>query len=91
MASPKKQAKNPIPDFESREEEAEFWDTHDMADYWDQLKPVDVRVAKNLTEGITVRLDPDTMKQLRDLAGEKGIGPTTLIRMWVIEKMKEAG
>jgi len=22
-----------IPEFESREEEAEFWDTHDFADY----------------------------------------------------------
>ncbi len=27
--------KEPIPEFKSREEEATFWDTHDIADYWD--------------------------------------------------------
>ena len=89
MTSPEKQVKNPIPSFKSIQEEAEFWDTHDMADYWDQFKPVKVRVAQNLSEGITIRLDPDTLERVRELASDKGIGPTTLIRMWVIEKIKD--
>jgi CopG antitoxin of type II toxin-antitoxin system len=39
----------PIPEFKSRQEEAEFWDTHDLADYWREFKTVKVRFAKNLS------------------------------------------
>jgi predicted DNA binding CopG/RHH family protein len=78
-----------IPEFSSREEEAEFWDTHDITDYLDELKPVKVRFAKNLSEGITIRLDPDTLEQLRTKAHEKGIGPTTLARMWILEHLRQ--
>ena len=34
------QHKSRIPEFVSREEEAEFWDTHDFTDYLDELEPV---------------------------------------------------
>jgi predicted DNA binding CopG/RHH family protein len=78
-----------IPKFKSRQEEAEFWDTHSIADYWDEMKPVKVRFAKNLSEGITIRLDPTTMKAVRSEARAKGLGPTTLIRMWVMERIKK--
>jgi hypothetical protein len=36
----------PIPKFDSREEEAAFWDSHDLADYWDTFKPVRARFNK---------------------------------------------
>jgi hypothetical protein len=81
--------KSRIPEFSSREEEAEFWDTHSLADYWDDFKPAQAHFAKDLSEGITIRLDPETLKKVRVLAKEKGIGPTVLIRMWIMERLKE--
>lgn len=30
--------KKEIPVFQTKEEEAEFWDTHSLADYWDELE-----------------------------------------------------
>ncbi len=81
--------KSRIPEFKSREEEAEFWDTHDTADYEDEFKPVKVRFAKNLSQGITVRLDPTSLVALRSKAHEQGIGPTTLARMWILERLKD--
>ena len=81
--------KEPIPEFGSREEEAAFWDTHDLADYWDEFKPVKLRFAKNLSEGLHIRLDPETMTALRSEAQQKGIGPTTLARMWIRERLRE--
>ena len=81
--------KSRIPIFSSIEEEAEFWDTHDVTDYWDEMKPVKVRFAKNLSQGLTIRLDLDTTIKLRSEAAKKGIGPTTLVRMWVIERLQE--
>jgi len=81
--------KKRIPDFASREEMAEWFDTHDMADYWDEFKTVKVRFAKNLSEGLTLRLDSQTLARLRALAHKKGIGPTTLARMWILERLQE--
>ncbi|MCH8868700.1 MAG: hypothetical protein IIC85_03245 [Chloroflexi bacterium] len=89
MAARKQEPKARIPKFSSIEGEAEFWDTHDTTEFESEFRPVDVKVAKRLSKGITIRLDPDTMKRVRELASNRGIGPTTLIRMWVVEKMNE--
>lgn len=80
-----------FPTFSSLEEEAAFWDTHDTADYEDEFKPVKVRFAKNLSEPLTIRLDPKTLAELRAQAHEKGIGPTTLARMWLLERLHSKG
>ena len=83
-----KKIKSRIPEFKNREEEAEFFDTHDMADFQDEFKTVKAKFAKNLSEGITIRLDSQTLSELRSRAQEKGVGPTTLARMWVIEQLR---
>ena len=80
--------KKRIPEFTSIEEEAAFWDTHSTTDYEDEFKPVRVRFAKRLSLGLTIRLDPDTLEKVRAEAHERGIGATTLIRMWVLEHVK---
>ncbi len=77
-----------IPAFATREEEAEFWDTHDTTDFEDEMVPVKVKVAKHLSEGVTVRLDSRTVARLRELAAAKGLGPSTLMRMWVLERLQ---
>ena len=82
--------KSRIPEFATIEEEAEFWETHDITDYENELKPVGARFANRLSEGITIRLDPATLSNVRSLAVEKGVGPTTLIRMWILENLKKA-
>lgn len=80
--------KSRIPKFRNREDEAKFFDSHDMADFQDEFKVVKVRFAKNLSEGLHIRLDPETLMKLRVEAKEKGIGPTTLVRMWVKEQLR---
>jgi len=57
------QAKRRIPEFKSIEEEAEFWDTHDTTEFEEEFKPVTVRFAKNLSEGLTIRLDPQALSE----------------------------
>lgn len=78
-----------IPDFASREEMAKWFDSHDMADYWDELKPVKLRFAKRLSQALNIRLDPETLEELRAQAAESGIGATTLARMWILERLKQ--
>jgi predicted DNA binding CopG/RHH family protein len=85
----KSTTKKRIPDFASIEEEAAFWDTHSTADYEDAFKPVRVRFAKKLSEGLTIRLDPETLAKVRAEAQERGVDDTTLIRMWVLEHVRK--
>jgi hypothetical protein len=81
--------KNRIPAFASVEEEAAFWDTPSTADYEDEFTPVRVRFARRLSEGLSICLGPATLAQVRAETQERGIGATTLIRMWVLEHVKE--
>jgi hypothetical protein len=55
----------------------------------DEFEIVDAKFAKNLSEGLTIRLDPETLTKIRSLAKKKGIGPTTLIRMWILEDLEK--
>ena len=80
-----------IPEFSGREEEAEFWDTHDVTDYLDELRPVRVRAMPNLARGMTVRLDDADREALGRIAVERGVGPSTLVRMWIKERLRESG
>ncbi len=77
-----------IPEFKNRQEMAEWFDAHDLADYQAEFQTVKVSFAKNLSEGLNVRFDPKTLRELREEAQQKGIGPTTLVRMWVMEHLK---
>ncbi len=59
-----KQTIEPIPQqFANIEEAAEFWDRHDLADYWEQTEAVDFDV--NLQHRrYLVAIDPDMVKKL---------------------------
>jgi hypothetical protein len=76
-----------IPTFRTIEEEAEFWDTHDSAEFEDEFETVtDVRfvVARPPTRAIRVRIDPDALATLTAQAREQGIGPSTLARRLIL-------
>ncbi len=77
-----------IPKFKTYEEEVRFWDNHSIADFRKELKKTKVTVKKPLKMVFTVRLDQKTVKDLDSVAQEKGIGPRTLARMWLLEKLK---
>jgi predicted DNA binding CopG/RHH family protein len=78
-----------IPAFANEQEEAEFWDTHDSTDFFEDTKEVEVsfsgpRPRKTL---ISIRLDQQTIDRLKALASEQGLGYQTLLRTWVIERL----
>lgn len=78
-----------IPSFNSIEEEAAFWDTHSFTDFDDEFTPVEVTVSKHLSAPLSVRLDPRDRAEIDRQARAKGIGPSTLIRMWVKEHLNQ--
>ena len=79
-----------IPEFATKQEEAEFWDTHDFTDYWDEWKPVDVKFSDDLSSCIMIPLDSDSLTEVFDLADKKGVSPESLVRTWILERLKRA-
>jgi len=80
----------PIPQFKSLEEEAEFWDKHsplDFPDEWVEVKRV--KVARPLGHILAVRLDARTIDRLAEVGRAKGLGPSTLARMWLLERLEQ--
>ena len=53
----------------------------------DEVVPVEVK--KPLDKVIPVRLSADKWQQMREEAKELGIGPTTLARMWLLERLRQ--
>lgn len=80
----------PEPDisvFMDREKEAKFWEEN-----FDKVprRPIKVRFAKNLSTSLNIRLEPSILGRVRNQAKQKGLGPTQLIRMWVMERINSA-
>lgn len=79
--------KRPIPAFASWEEEAEFWDTHDLTDYFNlEYKPGFPRLDGPLSEPITLHIDTETMELVREIAAEQGLPPDGLLFIWILER-----
>jgi len=82
---------NKLPQFANEHEEAEFWNTHDATDFLDESETVEVtfRDARPPKKQISLRLETETIDSLKEVAGQKGIGYQTLIRMWVVERLAQ--
>lgn len=82
----KKGTIKPMKPFKTLEEEANFWDTHDAVDIFGKDLKTGVHRASK-TDTLTIRFDPEDVQKLREQAFNLGVGPTTLARMWIREKL----
>lgn len=71
-------------------EAADFWDDHDLTDYWDLTREADFEVAIQRRVFLTV-LEPELAKKLTACAHRQGVSTETLINVWLTEKVDEAG
>ena len=62
-------------------EEEEAWEETDEV--------VKIEVKRPLNKVIPVRLSSKNWEELRREAREVGVGPTTLARMWIFEKLRQ--
>ncbi|OGN91508.1 MAG: hypothetical protein A2Z70_03645 [Chloroflexi bacterium RBG_13_48_17] len=62
----------------------------EAGDAWDESdEVVQVDMKKPLDKVIPVRLSGDKWEELRREARELGVGPTTLARMWLLERLRQ--
>ncbi len=74
-----------IPQTDSIQELAHFWDTHDLTDFEDQLEEVHEPVFGRRI--VQVELKPREIEALRRLARSQGISHESLIREWVLARI----
>lgn len=90
MAGSKPQRRDPIPEsFESIEAAAEFWDEHDLTDYWDQTSEAEFEVDIRRRSFVT-SLEPALAQKVASYAHAHGISSETLINVWLTEKLMAA-
>lgn len=54
---------------------------------WKGMKEVEFDIAPRKGAVVSIRFDDETTRRLRQLATQKGIGYTTLVRMWILERL----
>lgn len=81
-------SKGSISHARSYKEIGEFWDTHDLADYWDQTKPVEFEVDIQ-SEAIYYAIEPKLSAKISRIAKKRGVAAETLLNLWLKEKLGE--
>lgn len=82
--------RDPIPEhFKSIEEAAEFWDNHDLGDYWDLTREAHFEVDIKRRVFLTA-LEPQLAKKLTGVARQQGVSTETLINVWLTERLAQA-
>jgi len=77
---------NRLPQTDSIKELAQFWQTHDVTEFDDELEEVPALVFDR-EEAVTVHLTYHDAAILKKIARAKGVNDSELIREWVIEKV----
>jgi hypothetical protein len=67
----------------SPQEIADYWDSHSLADHWEQTHEVEfeVRAPRRVT------LDPDVYARLEEEARTRGVSLATLVNTWLTEHL----
>ena len=85
---PSKKKRDPLPEhFASLEEAAEFWDTHDSADYEEYFVEVDVEVDLKKR---TISVDSALYDRVSAIAKKKHVRTNELLSRWIKEKLRDA-
>lgn len=83
-----KSKSKPLPKFSSLDELVEFFETHDLGEYWDQMPEahfdIDIKRRTHI-----FALDEDLAERLTAIAKAKRIPSETLINVWLREKLLE--
>jgi len=76
-----------IPDTDSIRELADFWDTHELTAFDDQLEEVAEPVFTRARNGVTIPLTREERAVVRKIAASRGVDEAALIHEWIQEKL----
>jgi len=77
-----------LPQIDSIEELARFWDTHDLTEFEKELEEVTESVFERKPDTvIPFHLQPQELEAVKRVAQARGVAEAALLREWVLEKL----
>lgn len=70
------------------EEMADFWETHSLTDYDDEIEEVEMTFDPAARRTL-VGIEPDLLADLRRIAQERRISTQTLVNLWLSERVAQ--
>ena len=80
--------KSSLSEAASYRELGEFWDAHDLSDFWGKTKAASFEVDIE-TEVTYYAVDKTLSEKLQVIAQKRGVTADTLINLWVQEKLQK--
>ncbi len=79
------------PEFESEEQEREFWSKHDSSEYvdWSRAERVTLASLEPSTKTISVRLPASLLEELKLLANKRDVPYQSLLKLYLAERVKK--
>ncbi len=77
-----------LPKFASTQKLVEFFESHDLGDYWDAMSPADFEIHISRRTHL-ISLDQKLIDQVSAIARAKRVSSKTLIARWLREKIAE--
>jgi ribonuclease D len=83
-----KKGKSSISKARSYAEIGEFWDEHDLSDYWGKTRKVKFDVVLE-PEATYYPVAKDLSEKIQSVARKQGVASDTLVNRWLGQKLKE--
>lgn len=80
-----------LPDFDSEQQEREFWATRDSADYldWSKAMPALLPALRPTLKTISLRLPVSLLSELKLLAHKRDVPYQSLLKTFLSERVRE--
>ena len=83
--------KRRLPNTDSIEELARFWDTHDLTDFEEELEEASTPVfVHRKREVLNIDLKPVEAQRLKRIARSMGVNESSVVRRWILKGLNES-
>ena len=79
-----------LPELKSTSELVDFFETHDMGDYWEQMPEAEFEIKIKRRRHL-IALEADVVAKVTQIAQAQKVSSEALINMWLKEKLQMAG
>jgi len=79
-----------LPELNSIDELVDFFETHDMGDYWEQMPEADFEIKIKRRKHL-IAIEEDVATKVTQIAKAKKVSSEALINTWLKEKLRKAG
>lgn len=83
-----RKSKSSVSKARSYTEIGEFWDVHDLSDFWGKTRKVRFDVVVE-PEATYYPIEKDLSEKIQSVARKQGVPSDTLVNLWLEQKIKE--